>query len=122
MNTVSSVYPSALADKCVALLCARRPSMSESTPGLQAGRYLMMHGFVAPRDGQNWQNLRYIVMSPDTARFYYDVDLACEACNCADFLRTQRPCKHLYAAALTLLAHRRFGCTLPTDQPKARRR
>jgi hypothetical protein len=109
MNTVQSVYPSALADKCVVLLCSCQRYIKEDTPALQAGRYLMMLGLVTPRDGQNWQSLRYAVLSPDTPRFYYEVDLAFEVCTCADFLRTQRPCKHLYAAALTLLARRSFG-------------
>ena len=109
MNTVPSVYPSAVVDKCVGLLCARRPHIEEEAPSLQAGRYLMILGLVTPRDGQNWQSLRYAVLSPDTPRFYYAVDLSCEVCTCADFLRSQMPCKHLFAAALTLLARRSLG-------------
>jgi SWIM zinc finger len=109
MNTSQSVYPSALADKCVALLCTRQRYIEEDTPALQAGRYLMILGLATLRDGQNWQSLRFAVLSPDTPRFYYAVDLAVETCTCADFLHTQRPCKHLYAAALTLLARRSPG-------------
>ena len=120
MNTVQSVYPSALADKCVDLLCSRHPTVQNAASSLMAGRYLMMQGFVVPRDGRNWQSLRYAVMSPDTPRFYYDVDLAIEVCTCADFLRTQRPCKHLCAAALTLLARRSLGLMPKVARAKRR--
>ena len=120
MNTVQSVYPSALADKCVDLLCSRHPRVQNAAASLLAGRQLMIQGFVVPRDGRNWQSLRYAVMSPDTPRFYYDVDLAIEICTCADFLRTQRPCKHLCAAALTLLARRSLGLMPKVARAKRR--
>ena len=120
MNTVESVYPSAVADKCVELLCARQRNLQLMSSYLTAARYLMLHGYVEPQDGKNWKSGRFAVLSPDTPRFYYAVDLRSETCTCADFLRYQRPCKHICAVVLTLLARRRLGCTPRTAQAKAR--
>jgi hypothetical protein len=120
MTTNRSVYPSAIADKCVELLCARHHGLQNATSYLTAARYLMIQGYVEPQDGKNWKSPRFAVLSPDTPRFYYAVDLHSETCTCADFLRYQRPCKHICAVVLTLLAQRRLGFTPQTETAKAR--
>src|SRR5205823_2844390 len=107
---------------CVKLLCAHLRDSQPCAACLTAARFLMLHGYVEKAACAVNNPAQFIVPSPDTPRFYYSVDLRCEACTCADFLRYQRPCKHIYAVALTLLAHRCFGCSLPAAQPKARGR
>ena len=120
MTANQSVYPSALADKCVELLCARQSHVQYAAVYLTAARYLMMHGYIEPQDGGNWNSARFVVLSPDTRHFYYAVDLRAETCTCAGFLRYQRPCKHICAVVLTMLAQRRLGCTHRTNHTKAR--
>ena len=120
MTTTGSVYPSALADKCVELLCARQRYLQPVSSYLTAARYLMMHGYVEPQDGKNWKSGCYAVLSPDTPRFYYAVDLRSETCTCADFLRYQRPCKHICAVVLTLLARQHLAFAPRKDPVKAR--
>ena len=120
MTTTRSVYPSAIADKCVEMLCARHPDLQNRASFLTAARYLMMHGYVERQDGQAGKSARFAVLSPDTPRFYYAVDLRAETCTCADFLRYQRPCKHICAVVLTLLAQRRLELMPRTEQRKAR--
>ena len=120
MNTVESVYPSAVADKCVELLCARQRNLKLVSSYLRAARYLMMHGCVVPQGGKNWKRARFAVLSPDTPRFYYAVDLRSETCTCADFLRYQRPCKHICAVVLTLLARQHLAFAPRKDPVKAR--
>jgi SWIM zinc finger len=119
MTTNRSVYPTAIADKCVALLCARQPNQQNMASFLTAARYLMMHGYVEMQDGQSRNGARFVVLSPDTPRFYYPVDLRAETCTCADFLRYRRPCKHICAVVLTMLAQRRFDVAARTEQRKA---
>jgi SWIM zinc finger len=109
MNTSQSVYPPAVVDKCVELLCSHHCGLQPTTERLTTARFLMMFGCVELHDGKGWKSARFAVMSPDTPRFYYAVDLRSETCTCADFLRYQRPCKHMYAVVLTLLAWRRLG-------------
>lgn len=120
MNTARSVYPTAIADKCVESLGSRVCSLQIAPSSLTAARSLMMQGLVEPQDGQNWQGPRFAVLSPDTPRFYYAVDLHSETCTCADFLRYQRPCKHICAVVLTLMAQRRLGL-VPRAQPRKAR-
>ena len=120
MNTPTSVYPPAIADKCVELLCSRYRSLQHPTERLTTARFLMMQGCVELRGGRGWKSARFAVMSPDTPRFYYAVDLRSETCTCADFLRYQRPCTHLYAVVLTLFAWRRFGFNPRIEASKAR--
>jgi len=120
MTTNGSVYPSALADKCVELLCTRHRSLQQAASYLTAARFLMMQGYVQPQDGKHWKSACFAVLSPDTPRFYYAVDLRSETCTCADFLRYQRPCKHICAVVLTLLAQRRLGFVPRTVTIKAR--
>jgi SWIM zinc finger len=120
MNTPTSVYPPEIADKCVELLCSHHSGLQHTTECLTTARFLMMFGYVEPHDSKGWKSARFAVMSPDTPRFYYAVDLRSETCTCADFLRYQRPCKHMYAVVLTLLAWRRFGFIPQMEPVKAR--
>jgi hypothetical protein len=106
MNTDRSVYPKVLADKCVELLCARQPRLQHHRACLAAARDLMMHGCVQPHDRTRWKGTRFAVLSPQTAHYYDAVDLHAETCTYADFLRTQRPCSHICAVVLTLIARR----------------
>ncbi len=117
MTIHASVYPPAVADKCVALLCERQQGLRPAPSSLTAARFLMMHGYV---EQPSRKSACFAVLSPDTPRFYYAVDLRAESCTCADFLRTQRPCKHIGAVVLALLAQRRFGFTPQTVPAKAR--
>jgi hypothetical protein len=86
---------------------------------MTAARFLMMHGYVETRTDRGTNGTSFAVLSPDTPRFYYAVDLRSETCTCADFLRTQRPCKHICAVVLTLLAQRRLELLPRTQQRKA---
>ena len=119
MNTVGSVYPSAVADKCIALLREKCSLMDHPEKSLSAARFLMMHGLV---EVPGRTPICFAVLSPDTPRFYYQVNMQAEACTCEFFLRTQRPCKHLYAVVLTLLAQRQFGYRPSAVPQKARGR
>jgi SWIM zinc finger len=120
MTTNGSVYPSAVADKCVELLCTRHHGLQQAASYLTAARYLMMQGCVEPQDGKNWKSACFAVLSPDTPRFYYAVDLRSETCTCAYFLRYQKPCKHIFAVVLTPLAQRRLHFTPRTETTRAR--
>ena len=113
MNTSKSVYPTALADKCVEILCTQHQNLAQAAAFLAAARYLMAHGYVVPDSGKRWQGALFAVLSPVTPRYYYAVNLRFETCTCADFLRLQRPCKHIGAVVLTLLARHRLGLTSP---------
>src|SRR4051794_780979 len=111
MTIPESVYPSAIADKCVALLCEHEPALQAKPRFLSAARFLMIGGFVARRPDAPCQNAAsFVVQSPDTPRYYYSVDWPTESCSCAAYLRLQRPCQHILAVALTILAHYHFGC------------
>src|SRR5438105_2743473 len=120
MNTGGSVYPSFVADKCVEFLCSRHCSLREATAHLTAARFLMMHGYVLPQAGKSWRTTLFMAMSPETPRFYYSVDLRSESCTCAEYLRYQRPCKHILAVVLTLLARQQIGLMPCRAQFKAR--
>ena len=120
MTTNRSVYPTAIVDKCVDLLCARQPHLQEKASFLTSARYLMMHGCVERQDSQSKNCAHFAVLSPDTPRFYYEVDLRDETCTCAGFLRYQRPCNHMYAVVLTLFAWRRLGFIPRIEAAKAR--
>lgn len=122
MSTPQSVYPPHVADKCVALLCEKQGSVTPSARYLTAARFLMLYGYVEQRAGGATKNISFVVLSPDTPRFYYQVDLRSETCTCGYFLRRQRPCKHLCAVVLALLAERKLGIRPAPVQPQRRDR
>src|SRR5437773_38456 len=122
MNTDGSVYPSFVVDKCVEMFCPRHFCLKVTAVDMTEARYLMMRGKVQPLDGRSWRTTQFAAMSPDTDRFYYTVDLRSESCTCAYYLREQRPCKHVLAVVLTLLARQRLGRMPRTEHKIARDR
>ena len=122
MSTSQSVYPPHVADKCVALLCEQQGSAQPAAKHLMAARFLMLYGYVEKRADGATKSASFSVQSPDMPRFYYQVDLHSETCNCGYFMRKQRPCKHLYAVVLTLIAQYKLGIRPSALQPYRRSR
>src|SRR4051812_32936287 len=113
MNTSKSVYPTALADKCVEILCTQHRNLEYAEAFMSVARFLMVHGYVVPNSEKSWHGTLLAVPAPATPRYYYAVDLRFETCPCAEILRLQKPCKHIGAGVLTLLARQRLGLVSP---------
>ena len=111
------VYEPAVVDQVIAALrTEHRPAVAKAGKRLDDARILAIRGDLEPLSG-DWTNTgRLWVRSQNTEHRYLVTTSRPPTCDCPDFAKTHRPCKHIWAVSIVCQARLRYGYVPAMEQ------